>query len=69
MSNAVRPASADMVSSSLEPAGGLTMEPTIQTAAWDVDDGDFAGDVYDGLIIDQIDAGNPRVVFGPVPSL
>ena len=58
-----------MVLSSLEQAGGLMVEPTIQRAAWDVDDWDFADDVDDSLIVDRIDAGNPRVVFGPVPSL
>ena len=58
-----------MVSSSLEQVGGLTVEPAIQTAAWDVEDWDFAGDVDDGLIMDQIDTENPRVVFGLVPSL
>lgn len=69
VSKAVRPASASVVSSSLEHAGGLTVEPAVQTAAWDVDDWDFAGDVDDGLIVDRIYAGNPRVVFGAVPSL
>lgn len=69
LSKAVRPASAGVVSSSLEKAGGLTVEPAVQTVAWDVNDWDFAGDVDDGLIVDRIDAGNLRVVFGPVPSL
>ena len=45
------------------------MEPTIQMAAWDVNDWDFASNVDDGLIVDRIDAGNPMVVFGPVQSL
>ena len=58
-----------MVLSSLEQGGGLTVEPAIQTAAWDVNGWDFAGDVDDDLIVDRIDAGNPMVVFGPVPSL
>ena len=69
MSKAVRPASADMVSSSLEQAGGLTVEPAIQTAAWGVDNWDFADDVDGGLIVDRIGVGNPMVVFGPMPSL
>lgn len=69
VSKAVRPASAGIVSSSLEQAGGLTVEPAVQTVAWDVNDWDFAGDVDDGLIMDRIDAGNLRVVFGSVPSL
>ena len=45
------------------------MEPAIQTAAWDVDGWNFTGDVDDGLIVDRIDAGNLRMVFGPVSSL
>ena len=45
------------------------VEPVIQTAAWDVDGWDFAGDVDDGLSMDRIDAENPRMVFGPVPSV
>ena len=45
------------------------VEPVIQTAAWDVDGWDFAGDVDDGLIMDRLDAKNPMVVFGPVSSL
>ena len=45
------------------------MEPVIQMAAWDVDDWDFTGDIDDGLIVNRIDVGNPRVVFGPVLSL
>ena len=57
-----------MVSSSLEQAGGLTVEPAIHTAAWDVDDWDFAGDMNDGLIVDRIDTENLRVVFGSVLS-
>ena len=58
-----------MVSSSLEQAGCLAVEPAIGAAGWDIDDWDFAGDVDDGLIVDRIDAENPRVVFGPVLSL
>ena len=37
--------------------------------AWDVDYWDFTGVVDDSLIMDRIDAENPRVVFGSVPSL
>ena len=69
VSKAVQLISAGMMSSSLEQAGGLTVEPAIQTAAWDVDDWDFIGDIDDGLIVDRIVTGNPRVVFGPVLSL
>ena len=58
-----------MVSSSLEHAGGLTVGLAIQTAAWDDDDWVFAEKMVDSLIVDRIDAGNIRVVFGPVPSL
>ena len=47
----------------------MTVEPAIQTAVWDVDGWDFADDMDDGLIVDRSDAGNPRVVFGLVPSL
>ena len=47
----------------------MTVEHAIQTAVWDVDDWDFAGDIANGLIVDRIDAGNPRVMFGPVLSL
>ena len=57
------------MSSSLEQAGVLTVEPAIHRTAWDVDDWDFTSDVDDGLIIDRIYAENPRVVFGPVLSL
>ena len=65
----VRPASVGMVWSSLEQAGGLTVEPAVQMAACDVDDWDFAGDVDVGLMMDRIDAGNSKVVFGLVSSL
>ena len=58
-----------MVSSFLEQAGSLTVEPAIQRASWDVDDLDFSCDVNDGLIVDRIDVENLRMVFGPVPSL
>jgi len=47
----------------------LTVEPTIQMAAWDVNEWDFTSNVDNGLIMDRIDARNLRVVFGPVPSL
>jgi len=66
---AVRPASTGVLFSSSEQADGSAVEPAFQTAAWGIDDWDFAGDVDDGLIADRIDAGKPRVVFGPAPSL
>ena len=69
MLKAVRLASAGAVSSSLKQASGLTVESSIQTAAWDIDHWEFAGDVDGGLIVDRIGVGNPMVVFGPMPSL
>lgn len=53
---AVRPAS--------EQAGGGLK--AVQWPAWEIDDWELAGD---GLIADRIDAGDPRVVFGPAPTI
>ena len=58
-----------MVSCLLEHASGLAVEPAIQTTIWDVHDWDVASDVDDGLIVDRSSAGNPMVVFGPMPCL
>ena len=69
VSRPVQPASVGVVSPSFVHAGCLMVKLQFQTAAWDFDNWDFAGDMDDGFIMDRIDTGNPMVLFGPVPSL
>lgn len=60
---AVRP-----VSSGLTSTGSLTVEGAVQKPAWEIDDWEFAG-AEDELVVDRIDSGKPRLVFGPVPTI
>lgn len=68
--NSVRPASAGVVSSTSEQAGGLKVEqPAVQRPVWEIDDWEFAGSSDDDLIVDRTRPVKPRMVFGPVPTL
>ncbi|XP_021716503.1 uncharacterized protein LOC110684355 [Chenopodium quinoa] len=60
----VRPVSSGLASST----GGLTVEETVQKPAWEIDDWEFAG-VEDEFVVDRVDSGQPRLVFGPVPTI
>lgn len=61
--NAVRP-----VSSGLSSTSSLTVEDTVQRPAWEIDDWEFAGS-EDEFVVDRNVSGNPRLVFGPVPTI
>ncbi|XP_021725980.1 uncharacterized protein LOC110693165 [Chenopodium quinoa] len=60
----VRPVSSGLSSST----GGLTVEETVQKPVWEIDDWEFAGG-EDEFVVDRVDSGQPRLVFGPVPTI
>lgn len=65
--NIVKPVSASLVSLT-STSGDLTTDQSFQKASWEFDEWEFAGS-EDEFVIDKVNSGNPRLVFGPVPTI